>query len=205
MTPPEHPTLPGELAGGSEIVTDQAESWPVLDARTVYTHPFLSMSADTVRAPAGDSFERVYVRHQGGVGVVALDDADRVLLLEQYRHPVRRRLVELPAGVLDRPGEDPRETAARELAEEADLVAAAWTPLLRMYSSPGSSDEHWHVFLARELASAPAEGFIREHEEADMRRVWVPLRDAMHTALSGGITDAMAVSGLLAAWAQLTI
>lgn len=205
MTRPQHPSLPGELAGGSDSVTDQAESWPVLDERTVFTHPFLSLSADTVRAPDGDSFERVYVRHQGGVGVVALDDADRVLLLEQYRHPVRRRLVELPAGVLDRPGEDPRETAVRELAEEADLRAGEWTSLLWMHSSPGSSDEHWHVFLARALAPVPAQEFVREHEEAHMGRVWVPLRDAVDAALSGGITDAMAVSGLLAAWAHSSI
>ncbi|MGH3360785.1 MAG: NUDIX domain-containing protein [Nocardioidaceae bacterium] len=197
-----HPSLPGELADGDAVV-DRTESWPVLAEHTVYAHRFLSLALDTVRAPDGETFERVYVRHQGGVGIVALDDDNRVLLLEQYRHPARTRLVELPAGVLDRGGEEPRETAARELAEETDLVAREWSTLLRMYSSPGSSDEQWHVYLARGLSGVPdRERFAREHEEAHMDRVWVPLRDAVGAVLTGEITDAMAVSGLLAAWVK---
>ncbi|MDN5855653.1 MAG: NUDIX hydrolase, partial [Actinomycetia bacterium] len=148
-------------------------------------------------------FERVYVRHTGAVGVLALDDDDRVLLLEQYRHPARSRLVELPAGVLDQVGEDPRDAAARELAEEADLVAREWTPLLRMFSSPGFSDEHWYVYLARGLEPVPeAQRHVRVHEEAHMSRVWAPLDRAVRAALAGEIADAMAVAGVLAASAR---
>ena len=198
-----HPRLPGSLIDPDEELSDRSESWPVRESREAFRHPFLSLALDTVEAPDGESFERVYVRHKGAVGVVAMDEDDRVLLLEQYRHPARARLVELPAGVLDQEGEDPRDAAVRELAEEADLVAAEWTPLLRMLSSPGFSDEHWHVYLARGLTAVPESGrHTRVHEEAYMTRVWVPLGDAVGAALAGQITDAMAVGGVLAASAR---
>lgn len=195
-----HPTLPGSVLDPTERLTDRAESWPVRETREAYRHPFLSLALDTIEAPDGESFERIYVRHHGAVGVVAMDVDDRVLLLEQYRHPARSRLVELPAGVLDHDGEDPRDAAARELAEEADLVAREWTPLLRLYSSPGFADEHWQVYLAQGLSAVPvADRHTRVHEEAHMTRVWAPLDDVVDAALAGEIADAMAVAGVLAA------
>lgn len=198
-----HPALPGRLLGAAERLTDRAESWPVRSTTKEFSHPFLSLSLDTVEAPDGESFERVYVQHMGAVGVVALDDDDRVLLLEQYRHPARSRLVELPAGVLDQEGENPRDAAARELREEADLVARDWTPLLRMFSSPGFSSEHWYVYLARGLEPVPEpERHARMHEEAHMTQVWAPLERAVRAALAGEIADAMAVAGVLAASAR---
>lgn len=204
MTRSEHPILPGALAGDSEQVADQELNWPVTASETVYRHPYLSLDVDTVRGPDGDSFDRVYVRHKGAVGIVALDDQQRVLLLEQYRHPVRARLVELPAGVLDRVGESPHDAAMRELGEEGDLRAETLRPLLYLRSTPGFSDEQWQVFLASGLTPVPpAERFARVHEEAHMRRVWVPLEEAVRAVRAGQITNAMAASGLLAAWLDL--
>lgn len=198
-----HPRLPGNLLDPGQRLVDRAETWPVRSTTEEYRHPFLSLALDTVEAPDGESFQRVYVRHLGAVGVVALDDDGRVLLLEQYRHPARSRLVQLPAGVLDRADEDPMDAAVRELAEEADLTAREWTPLLRMFSSPGFSDEHWYVYLARGLEPVPrAQRYERIHEEADMTRVWAPLAEAVRAALDGQITDAMAVAGVLAASAR---
>lgn len=198
-----HPRLPGSLLDSAESLADRAESWPVRATTEEYRHPFLSLALDTVVAPDGESFERVYVRHRGAVGVVALDEDDQVLLLEQYRHPARSRLVELPAGVLDQDGEDPQDAAVRELAEEADLVERDWTPLLRMYSSPGFSDEHWYVYLARGLEAVPeSQRHERVHEEAHMNRVWAPLHRAVRAALDGAIADSMAVAGVLAASAR---
>ncbi|KAA1420118.1 NUDIX hydrolase [Mumia zhuanghuii] len=149
--------------------------------------------------PHGGTMRRTTVRHDAAVGVVVLDDDGRVLLLEQYRHPVGARLVELPAGLLDIAGEPAQDAAARELAEEADLVASRWDPLVSLRSSPGFTDERVEVFLARGLSAVAADARTdREDEEADMAAVWVPLEDAVAAVLDGRITNSLAVAGLLA-------
>jgi ADP-ribose pyrophosphatase len=143
---------------------------------------------------------REFLRHPGAVAIIVLDDDERVLLLRQYRHPVRRELWEPPAGLLDLPGEEAVVAAARELAEEADLVAARWDVLVDFYTSPGGNDEALRVFLARGLSAVPdADLFEREHEERDMLARWVPLDEAVTLALSGALHNPSAVLGILAA------
>jgi ADP-ribose pyrophosphatase len=154
---------------------------------------------------------REYLRHPGAVAVIALDDEDRVLLLRQYRHPVRAELWEPPAGLLDVPGEDLQVAAARELAEEADLVAGSWWVLTDYLTSPGASDEAIRVFLARDLAPVPeSERHERTDEERDMVAQWVHLDDAVGEVLAGRLRNPSAVVGVLAAvtarargWADL--
>ena len=141
---------------------------------------------------------REYVDHPGAVAILALDDGDRVLLLSQYRHPVGHVLWEPPAGLLDVEGELPVAAAARELAEEADLVADTWAVLVDYFSSPGGSSERIVIFLARDLHPAP-EVFAREHEEADMVATWVPLDEAVDGVLSGRLHSPTTVLGVLAA------
>ena len=143
---------------------------------------------------------REYVAHPGAVAVIALDDDDRVLLLSQYRHPVRSELWEPPAGLRDVPDEDLVVAAARELAEEADLVAGSWWRLVDFFTTPGGSDERIRVFLARDLRPvAHADLFTRTDEEATMVPVWVPLDEAVDAALSGRLHSPTAVTGVLAA------
>ncbi|NUU19884.1 NUDIX hydrolase [Cellulomonas humilata] len=143
---------------------------------------------------------REYVAHPGAVAVIALDDDDRVLLLSQYRHPVRSELWEPPAGLRDVPDEDLAVAAARELAEEADLVAGSWWRLVDFFTTPGGSDERIRVFLARDLQPvAEADLHTRTDEEAGMVPVWVPLDDAVDAALSGRLRSPTAVTGVLAA------
>ena len=120
-------------------------------------------------------------------------------LVNQYRHAVRARVDELPAGLLDVTGEPALEAAQRELAEEARLAARSWGVLLDLYSSPGVSNEAVRVFLARDLEDATSEGFSAEHEEATMTVTREPLTDAVRRALAGSITNAVSVAGLLAA------
>jgi 8-oxo-dGDP phosphatase len=143
------------------------------------------------------------VHHPGAVAVVALDDEDRVLLLRQYRHPVGEHLWELPAGLRDEDGEPPLETAKRELAEEALLAADRWSLLVTVNNSPGFSDELVQIYLAEGLSAVDRpEGFLVEHEEADMTLDRVPLADAVQRVFDGDIRNSSAVAGLLAA-AQL--
>ena len=155
---------------------------------------------DEVTMPGGTTAVRDIVQHVGAVAVVALDDDDNVVLVNQYRHPVGRRLWELPAGLIDVEGEPLVGAAARELAEEADLVAARWHLLAEVRTSPGYSNEKLRVFLARDQSPVPdADRYERRHEEAELTVEWVKLDDAVAMALRGEITNATCLVGVLAA------
>ncbi len=168
-----------------------------------YAGPVFTVVTDEVSMPGGGTAARDYLRHRGSVGVVAVDDDGRVVLIRQYRHPVRRRLWELPAGLRDVAGEDPAVTAARELAEETDLVAARMEPLLELHTSPGCSDESILIFSATGLSPvAQADRHDRHDEEADLEVARFPLADAVDMVVRGEVTNAVAVAGLLAARAR---
>jgi len=157
--------------------------WNVLDERVAY----------------GDGeIRRQYVAHTGAVAVVAIDDQDRVLLIQQYRHPIRHCDWELPAGLLDIPGEDPMVAAQRELAEEADITAEHWEHLVSSWTTPGGNDEMIHVYLATGIGAAAA-AHAREDEEADIRVEWVPLADAVEAVLEGRMHNGILSIGVLAA------
>lgn len=197
-----HPSLPGEVVDGGQL-RDRPASWPVVASETAYESGYLSLHLDTVRTPDGDEVKRAVVRPHGAVGVLALDDDGRVLLVEQYRHPVQGRLLELPAGTLDVDGEASVDAARRELNEEADLLAQHWESLVAPYATPGYSSERWEVFVATGLAPvAEADRFQREAEEAEIRQLWVPLEQAVEAVLDGRIGDSMTVAGVLAAHAR---
>jgi 8-oxo-dGDP phosphatase len=178
-------------------VTSQDE-FAVVGSRTIFEGSLLTLRADEVRMGA-QTATRETVDHPGAVAVVALDDEGRVVLVNQYRHPVRARLDELPAGILDVDTESAVEAARRELTEEAGLVAKRWDVLVDIYSSPGFSNEAVRIFLARDLRNADADGFQPEHEEASLTVFREPLAEAVRRALTGSITNASAVAGLLAA------
>lgn len=184
----------------SREFTGAGHTFPVLARRERFRGDVFRVLTDDVEMPGGVPAARDYVRHVGSVGVVALDDGGRVVLVCQYRHAVGRRLWELPAGLADVAGEDALATATRELAEEADLVASRWDLLVELHTSPGFSDELIRIFLARDLAAVPpASQHRRRHEEADMTVDLIPLDEAVSMAFAGEITNAAAVAGVLAA------
>jgi len=194
-----HPRLPGELADPGSL-RDSDQSWPVSSSDSKYESPYVSLRIDTIVDPSGREHARAVVQPNGAIGVLAIDEHDRVLLVEQYRHPVGRRLFELPAGTLDVPGELPLDAAIRELAEEADVVAEQWESILHLLATPGYSTEAWEVFRATDLSAVPhADRTRREAEEADMAQWWLPFDDAVEAVLSGRITDSLTVAGILAA------
>lgn len=156
-----------------------------------------NIASDTFRL-GDDDITREYVEHTGAVAVLALDDDDRLVLIRQYRHPVRYRDWELPAGLLDAPDETPLETAKRELAEEADLTAEHWHLLLDFWTSPGGSSESIRIFLARGLAPT-AERFARSAEEAEIVTAWVALDDAVEAILRGELHNPAALQAVFAA------
>jgi ADP-ribose pyrophosphatase len=190
----------GEPAG--EPLADLFAPRPVIRSELVHHGMVWDVVRDTVDLGPGGVVRREYLRHPGAVGVLALDERDRVLLLRQYRHPVRMQLWELPAGLLDVDGEEPLAAARRELAEEADLSAREWSVLLDWFNSPGGMDEALRVYLARDLSVVPhVDRHAREHEELDMVARWVPLDEARDAVLGGRLHNPTAVVGVLAACA----
>lgn len=181
---------------------DRPAPRPVLEHTDLHHGKIWDLVSETV--DLGESqVVREFVDHPGAVAVIALDDQDRVLLIQQYRHPVRMELWEPPAGLRDVDGEPPHVTAARELEEEADLRAGTWHLLAQFRNSPGGSNEEILVYLARDVSEVPdAERFTREDEEAGIVPRWVPLDEAVDAVLAGRITSPSAAVGVLAAAAS---
>ena len=184
-----------------EGLRDEPVDDEVTASDAVYEGRVWDVRSDTFRYN-GDHLVRQYVEHPGAAAIVAIDDGGRVLLIQQYRHPIRHRDWEIPAGLLDVAGEAPLETAKRELIEEADLRAENWQPLVSIFTTPGGNDEVVHIFLARGLTPV-GEAHAREAEEADIRVEWVPLADAVTGVLEGRLRNGILSVGLLAAAEKL--
>ncbi|WP_199444229.1 NUDIX domain-containing protein [Umezawaea beigongshangensis] len=167
----------------------------------VHVGRVVALRVDEVAMPGGGTAKREVVEHLGAVAVAAVDEQDRVVLIHQYRHPLGKRIRELPAGLLDAEGENPVDAARRELAEEVGLAAAEWSTLVDVAASPGFTDEVVRVFLARGLSEVDRE--VMGEEEADLEAERVPLDRAVDMALAGEIVNGAAVAGLLAAQAVL--
>ena len=171
-------------------------------SETVYNGYVWDVREDTFRY-GGASLVRHYLDHTGAVAVVALDDQDRVLLLKQYRHPVNMKLWEVPAGLLDIPGENPLHAAQRELYEEVHVKAEDWRVLTDVYTTPGGCSEAVRIFLARDLSEAEGDRFEVEDEEADMEFARVPLAELVRGVLAGELHNNCLVVGVLSLAAAL--
>ena len=175
----------------------------VAGSETLRVGHVTALRLDQVVMPGGGVAAREVVEHPGAVAIVPLDDQRRVVLIHQYRHPLGRALWELPAGLLDVVGEEPVETARRELAEEVGIAATDWSVLVDVAASPGFSDESVRVFLACGLSEVRRPDGA-DDEEADLEIHRVPLDDAVRRVLSGEIVNSSTAAGLLAAQAVLT-
>ncbi|GGS59122.1 NUDIX domain-containing protein [Actinokineospora fastidiosa] len=182
--------------------SDERHVFEVVSTRDVHVGRILALRVDEVRMPDGSVHSREVVEHLGAVAVAAVDDDGQVVLIHQYRHPLGKRLWELPAGLIDRADEDPLATAKRELVEEAGVTAANWSVLVDVAPSPGFTDEVLRVYLATGLSDT-----ARQHmgeEEADLEVHRVPLAEAVRMTMAGEVVNAAAVSGILAAHAALS-
>ncbi|MFG2146757.1 NUDIX domain-containing protein [Streptomyces sp. NPDC048696] len=177
---------------------DTPEQWRVVATTTPFEGNKTSVRTDDVVMPDGTVARRDYQVHPGSVAVLALDGEGRVLVLRQYRHPVRHKLWEIPAGLLDVPGENPLHAAQRELYEEAHVKAEDWRVLTDVYTTPGGCDEAVRIFLARDLSEAEGERFEVSEEEADMELARVPLAELVRGVLAGELHNNCLVVGVLA-------
>jgi len=177
---------------------DEARDIPALRRERVYQGAIWDVVRETFEYN-GEGLSRDFVDHTGAVAVVALNELDEVMMIRQYRHSIRSLNWEIPAGLLDIPGEDPLVCGQRELAEEADLEAAKWEFLTTLNTTPGGSNEFIHIYVATGL-SAARHDYVRSGEEADMEKRFVPLADAVLSAIQGKIRNQIAVTALLAAY-----
>ncbi|WP_432519472.1 NUDIX domain-containing protein [Kineococcus sp. SYSU DK006] len=195
-------SFPAELdvpvVSGEELA-DTPVQRSLVSTEVVFTGHVWDVVREQVQLPDGGTVVRDVQRHPGAVTILALDDDENVLFVRQYRHPVRRELWELPAGLLDVDGEPPLQAAQRELAEEADLVAGDWAVVVDWFNSPGGSSEGNRIYLARGLSAVPADQrHAREDEEKDLVPVRVPLEQAVQAVLAGRLANPGSVIGVLA-------
>ena len=172
----------------------------VLSSSRVFAGHIWDVVTDEVDLGAAGVVHRDYVKHTGAVVIVALNDADEIYLVRQYRHPVGVDSWEPPAGLRDVADEPPVDAARRELHEEADLTAATWHTLVDYFPSGGGNSEAVRVFLARDLALVPAEErHVRTEEERDMVGAWVPLDEVLAAIAQGRVHASSLVVGAMAA------
>ncbi|BDZ47516.1 NUDIX domain-containing protein [Naasia aerilata] len=185
--------------GAAEPLRDEPFTPEILERSTPFQGKVWDVVSETFRYN-GEPITREFVDHTGAVAVLAMDDEERVLLIRQYRHPIRSRDWEIPAGLLDEDGEPALTAAQRELAEEADLAAEQWNVLAEYVNSPGGSNETVRVYLARGVSEVDA--FEREAEEADIEVRWVSLDEALAAVLSRDLQNPSTVIGVLTAAAH---
>lgn len=176
---------------------DDPQEWRITSTRTPFTGAKTGVASDEVVMPDGSVVRRDYQTHPGSVAVLAVDDQERALVLNQYRHPVRHKLWEIPAGLLDVPGENPLRAAQRELYEEAHLKAEDWRVLIDVFPTAGGSDEAVRIYLAQELSDVEGTRFEVSEEEAEMEQSRVPLTELAAGVLAGDLHNCALVVGVL--------
>ena len=178
------------------------QGYRVQASHEIYNGRVVRLRIDEVEMPGGQTAKREVAGHPGGVGVIAIDDNDRVCMITQYRHPLQQRLLEVPAGLRDIDGEDPEVTAARELEEEAAVRPAHVEHLCSIAVSPGFTDEIVEIYLAQQLQEVASQA--RDDEEAEIEIHWIELETALQLIDDGTIIHGIAVAGIQAAWRRIS-
>ncbi len=184
------------MASQEEGEAGVSAGYEIVESRRQFRGEVFTVDVDMLRLPDGQVREREVVHHRGAVGIVAVTTGDELLLVSQYRHPARRFLTEIPAGKLDA-GEAPDACATRELREETGARPDAIRKIAEFYTTPGYSDERFHMFLA--TGCRLGETRPEDDEEQDMRLLRVPIGEALAMARGGRFEDGKTIVGILLA------
>jgi ADP-ribose pyrophosphatase len=166
-----------------------------ISGHRVYEGRILDLEVDRVRLPSGVEASREVVRHPGAVVILPLHEDRRVEFVRQYRYPMEAVLLELPAGKLD-PGEEPRECAGRELAEETGWRPVEIHELGSFFTTPGFSDEVLHAFIATPLEPAPE---VAQDPDEAIENVTMTVDEALAACRDGNIRDSKTLATFLLA------
>ena len=170
------------------------------DGKVVFDGKIIRLEHWTVQLPNGNMALREVACHPGAAAVVALDDEENVILVRQYRAPVGRLTLEIPAGKLDSAEEDPFECARRELSEETGLMADNWRKLTVLETTPGFCNERIHLYLATGLK----QGETHPDEDEFVATTRMPLKEAVSRVMDGTFRDGKTALGIMMASAALT-
>lgn len=162
-----------------------------ISQQEIFNGQVVKLTLHTIELTDGKTATREVINHPGGVAILPVDDQDRVYLVKQYRKPLEKEIIEIPAGKLH-PGEDPFLCAQRELQEETGLTADKWDKIAAYYTTPGFTDEVLHVYLARELTA----GAACPDEDEILSVVVMPLVEALQLVKSGEICDGKSMIAL---------
>lgn len=165
-----------------------------LNSQMVYDGRIVKVYKDDVELADGHKSFREVVRHSGGVVIIAFKDKNTILLVKQYRYPIAKTVLELPAGKLEK-GEDPFEAAKRELEEETGYCANKWTDLGYINTSPGFSDERLYLYLAQDLEFTQC----RPDEGEIIQAIEYKYEDVLEMINNGEINDAKTICGIMRA------
>ncbi len=163
-----------------------------LSSQLIYDGQAVKLRVDTVRLPSGRETRREIVEHRDCVAIVAIDGKNNVLLVNQFRQPVEKELLEIPAGGID-PGEDPLTAVRREMQEETGYLPQKVERLGGFYATPGYGTEYLHLYLAADLT--PSQLYAEDTESIKLVRV--PISQISSLITSGRICDAKSIAGLL--------
>jgi ADP-ribose diphosphatase len=204
MTDPDGPAAASTGPEGSEGSAGSAPSSSLderlVDSRVIHKGRYLEFRVDTVERADGTRAERDVVGHPGAVAILAIDEADRVLLVRQFRLPAGGILLEIPAGTLDVDPdtgevEDPDVAAPRELEEETGYRAGSWRRLASFWTAPGFASELMHLYLASDLEPA-RDGRLGPDEDERLELYRLPVDEAVAAAERGQIADGKSLVGL---------
>ena len=169
-----------------------------ISSKEIFRGKIVTLKVDQVAMPDGTLADRELVGHPGGVGVVALTENQEIILVRQYRKPIEKAILEIPAGKLD-PGEDHRVCGIRELEEETGFLAKHFEYLGFIYPSPGFTDEVTHIYLATELY----QGTVHPDPDEYLDVIKMPFSEAVERMMQNEIADAKTVAGILKAAKKL--
>ncbi|MGE5381472.1 MAG: NUDIX domain-containing protein [Methylocystaceae bacterium] len=162
-----------------------------LSKQEIFNGHIVKLSLHTVELPGGKTATREVIEHPGAVAILPIDEEDRVYLVKQFRKPLEKEILEIPAGKLN-PGEDPFQCAQRELLEETGLTASSWDKITAYYTTPGFTNEFLHVYIASDLTI----GTACPDEDEVLSLVVLPLAEAWRLVKEGEICDGKSIIAL---------